>query len=121
MAKVQVGVGPRVPQVVILVGATGDLSQRKLLPGLFHLVSAGFIPGCRIIGMSLDNIDAARFKMLVRGALDRYFARKLNEPTGMLLRKSSTTFRWPQGLLTSRLPSREPKRLSGQKRGASTT
>src|SRR5258706_14700428 len=29
-------VGPRYPQVVVLVGATGDLSQRRLLPGLFH-------------------------------------------------------------------------------------
>ena len=37
-------VGPRFPQVVVLVGATGDLSRRKLLPGLFHLCSAGFHP-----------------------------------------------------------------------------
>jgi glucose-6-phosphate 1-dehydrogenase len=44
-------VGPRYPQVLVLVGATGDLSRRKLLPGLFHLVSSGFIPGCRIIGV----------------------------------------------------------------------
>ena len=57
MAKVTVGVGPQSPQVVVLVGATGDLAKRKLLPGLFHLVAAGFIPGCRIIGVSLDNLD----------------------------------------------------------------
>ncbi len=25
-------------------GETGDLSRRKLLPGLFHLVNDGFIP-----------------------------------------------------------------------------
>jgi glucose-6-phosphate 1-dehydrogenase len=43
---------------VVLFGATGDLARRKLLPGLFHLASAGFIPGCRIIGVSLDDIDA---------------------------------------------------------------
>ena len=53
-------VGPRYPQVVVLVGATGDLSRRKLLPGLFHLCRAGFIPGCRIIGVSLDDLDARR-------------------------------------------------------------
>ena len=64
---------------MVLVGATGDLSQRKLLPGLFHLVSAGFIPGCRIIGVSLDATDVEGFRAIVRAALDRFFARKLNE------------------------------------------
>ena len=47
-AKSRARVGPRYPHLVVLVGATGDLARRKLLPGLFHLSSAGFIPGCRI-------------------------------------------------------------------------
>jgi glucose-6-phosphate 1-dehydrogenase len=64
MAKVPAGVGPRLPQVVVLFGATGDLARRKLLPGLFHLVNAGFIPGCRIIGVSLDDIDTEGFRSL---------------------------------------------------------
>jgi len=51
VAKIPPGVGPQNPQVVVLVGATGDLARRKLLPGLFHLTSSGFIPGCRIIGL----------------------------------------------------------------------
>ena len=58
MAKVPAGVGPRFPQVVVLVGATGDLARRKLIPGLLHLATAGFIPGCRIVGVSLDELDA---------------------------------------------------------------
>jgi len=61
------------------VGATGDLSRRKLLPGLFHLSSAGFIPGCRIIGVSLDELDPDGFRMIARGALDQFSARKVNE------------------------------------------
>ena len=28
-----------------MFGATGDLAKRKLLPGLFHLASAGLLPG----------------------------------------------------------------------------
>ena len=52
VGKIPPGVGPKHSQVVVLVGATGDLSRRKLLPGLFYLSSAGFIPGCRIIGTS---------------------------------------------------------------------
>src|ERR1041385_5613075 len=72
-------VGPRYPQVVVLVGATGDLSRRKLLPGLYHLTSAGFIPGCRIIGVSLDDIDVDGFRKIAREALDQFSSRKVNE------------------------------------------
>ena len=72
-------VGPRYPQVVVLVGATGDLSQRKLLPGLFHLCRAGFIPGCRIIGISLDDLDADGFRELARKAVEQFSSRKLVE------------------------------------------
>ena len=79
MAKIAPGVGPRFPQLVVLVGATGDLSQRKLLPGLFHLACNGFIPGCRIIGVSLDDLDADGFRAVARKALDQFSARKVNE------------------------------------------
>ena len=74
------GVGPRLPQVVVLVGATGDLARRKLLPGLYHLDSSGFMPDCRIIGVSLDDIDAATFRQHARSALEESDTRKLNEP-----------------------------------------
>ncbi|MGA2045913.1 MAG: glucose-6-phosphate dehydrogenase [Roseiarcus sp.] len=79
MAKIPPGVGPRFPQVVVLVGATGDLSQRKLLPGLFHLCSAGFIPACRIIGVSLDVIDVEGFRAIARGALEKFGGRKASD------------------------------------------
>jgi glucose-6-phosphate 1-dehydrogenase len=73
-------VGPSHPQVVVLFGATGDLSRRKLIPGLFHLVSAGFIPGCRIIGVSLDAIGADEFRAIAREAITRFFNRKTTDP-----------------------------------------
>ena len=77
--KISPGVGPRHPQVVVLVGATGDLARRKLLPGLFHLASAGFIPGCRIIGVSLDALDAESFRASARQALDEFSSRKVSD------------------------------------------
>ncbi len=79
MAKNASRVGPKHPQVVVLVGATGDLSRRRLLPGLFHLCSAGFIPGCRIIGVSLDDLDADGFRASAREALDQFSSRKPKE------------------------------------------
>lgn len=37
--------------VIVLFGATGDLAKRKLLPGLFHLATAGLLPdNYRIVG-----------------------------------------------------------------------
>jgi glucose-6-phosphate 1-dehydrogenase len=77
MAKVPAGVGPRFPQVVVLVGATGDLARRKLIPGLLHLARAGFIPACRIIGVSLDQLDAAAFRNFAREAVNEFAARKV--------------------------------------------
>jgi glucose-6-phosphate 1-dehydrogenase len=79
MAKIPAGVGPRNPQVVVLFGATGDLARRKLLPGLFHLSSVGFIPGCRIIGVSLDDIDLDGFRAIARAALDEFSSRKTSD------------------------------------------
>ena len=67
MAKVPAGVGPRFPQVVVLVGATGDLARRKL------------IPGCRVIGVSLDDLDADGFRKFARAALDEFSARKVSD------------------------------------------
>src|SRR5271156_1196716 len=79
LGKIPPGVGPKPSQVVVLVGATGDLSRRRLLPGLFHLSNAGFIPGCEIIGVSLDNIDSDGFRKIAREALDQFSSRKVKE------------------------------------------
>ncbi len=71
--------GPRYPHLVVLVGATGDLSRRKLLPGLFHLANSGFIPGCRIIGVSLDEMDAESFRGFARAALTEFSHRPVSD------------------------------------------
>ena len=72
-------VGPKYPHLVMLFGATGDLARRKLIPGLYHLVSAGFIPSCRIVGVSLDELDADGFRKLARSALDEFSQREITD------------------------------------------
>ena len=79
MKKIPNGVGPSYPQVVVLIGATGDLSKRKLMPGLFHLSSAGFIPGCRIIGVSLDDLDTQGFREEMHKAVLEFSTRKVDD------------------------------------------
>ena len=73
------GAGPKQPQVVVLFGATGDLAKRKLLPGLFHLAMSGLLPGYRIVGVSLDDIDREQFRALVRASLDEFYTRSFAE------------------------------------------
>ena len=88
MAKIPSGVGPQFPQVVVLFGATGDLAHRKLLPGLFYLSSTGFIPGCRIVGVSLDEINVDGFREAARKALDEFSTRKVIESDWQAFAKS---------------------------------
>ncbi len=42
------------PVTVVLFGATGDLSRRKLLPGLLHLFQSGLLRDLQVVGTSLD-------------------------------------------------------------------
>jgi glucose-6-phosphate 1-dehydrogenase len=76
MTRIPPGVGPKFPHVVVLFGATGDLARRKLLPGLFHLSSMGFIPDCRIVGVSLDEMSPEAFRQFAREAVNEFSSRK---------------------------------------------
>src|SRR5215207_9345070 len=40
------------PHVIVLFGATGDLSRRKLLPGLAHLALSALAPDIQVVGTS---------------------------------------------------------------------
>src|SRR5687768_10179511 len=55
--------GERVaPHVVVLFGAFGDLSRRKLLPGLAHLAASSLAPDIRVVGTSLEDEDDESFR-----------------------------------------------------------
>lgn len=73
---VGLGAGPGVAPVV-LFGATGELARRKLLSGCFQLTSAGFSLGCRIIAMSLDELDDEGLRAASRTALDESSSRNV--------------------------------------------
>lgn len=63
----------RVPadQVIVLLGATGDLARRKLLPGMFHLSRVGLMPRrFRIVGAARGAIGEEEFRQLARDSVD---------------------------------------------------
>ncbi len=63
---------PLEPQVVVLFGATGDLSRRKLIPGLLHLARTGLMPDFRLVGISLDAMGDEAFRTFARAACDEF-------------------------------------------------
>ena len=64
--------GAAVPDdhVIVLFGALGDLSKRKLLPGLFHLDRAGLMPErYKVIGTSRKGGSEDDFRAIARAAV----------------------------------------------------
>ncbi|WP_432478194.1 glucose-6-phosphate dehydrogenase [Nocardioides sp. GXQ0305] len=60
------------PTTVVLFGATGDLSRRKLLPGLLHLFKSGLLRDIRVVGTSLDEHTTDSFRDLARDAVHEF-------------------------------------------------
>ncbi len=60
------------PTTVVLFGATGDLAQRKLLPGLLHLFQSGLLSDVQVVGTSLDDHDRESFIEFARKAIAEY-------------------------------------------------
>ena len=59
---------------IIIFGASGDLTQRKLAPALFHLHSIGALPGrCRFVAFARSQFDDDTYrKLLFEVASDNY-------------------------------------------------
>ncbi|WP_018789534.1 glucose-6-phosphate dehydrogenase [Salinispora arenicola] len=60
--------GDRLPQTLLLLGATGDLAERLLLPGLGRLVATGVQPNLMLLGSGMDDWDNERWRRRVSDA-----------------------------------------------------
>jgi glucose-6-phosphate 1-dehydrogenase len=68
----------------IILGATGDLTKRKLIPAIYKLIQDKKLDNFLIIGAALDEINADEFIDRARA-----FIPAVNEETWQLLRKAS--------------------------------
>jgi glucose-6-phosphate 1-dehydrogenase len=51
------------PCVLVMFGAAGDLTKRKLIPALFNLVKAKLLPdGFAVMGVSVDDLGVEEFR-----------------------------------------------------------
>ena len=53
----------RDPSLMVIFGATGDLSARKLLPAIYNLTKQRLLPaGFAVVGAAIDDLDDAGFR-----------------------------------------------------------
>ena len=67
------------PNVVVLFGATGDLSRRKLLPGLLNLSQAGLLPDFRVVGAARTEMTDDEFRTYALDACGEFGRRDFGE------------------------------------------
>src|ERR1041384_504995 len=58
------------PCVVVIFGATGDLTKRKLMPALCRLLQMGCLESVRILGIGRSAMSEEDFQTLVHEALE---------------------------------------------------
>ncbi len=69
-------------QILIIFGASGDLTKRKLVPALFHLKRQKLLPKkFAIIGVGRTKMDDEAFRNKMRGALNRFAGVEEKEKT----------------------------------------
>ncbi len=61
------------PCAVVIFGASGDLTRRKLIPALFHLKGDGLLPDAfTVVGVAREPLDDRSFRAAMRRALDEF-------------------------------------------------
>ena len=61
------------PSCLVIFGASGDLTQRKLIPGLYSLAHDGLLPpGQTIVGMARSEMSDDQFRAAMREACDEH-------------------------------------------------
>jgi len=64
---------PPEPQEIVIFGASGDLTKRKLLPAFFHLFTAGLLPErFAIVGYARSEMSNREFAEDAREAIKRF-------------------------------------------------
>ena len=64
---------PPDPQAVVIFGASGDLTKRKLLPAFYHLFAEGLLPqGFAIVGYARSKLTVEEFHQRARDAVGEF-------------------------------------------------
>jgi glucose-6-phosphate 1-dehydrogenase len=65
------------PTTLVIFGATGDLSKRKLLPAIYNLAHEGALPErFNLVGSSRSDMSDEEFRDLARESIEQYSRRQ---------------------------------------------
>jgi glucose-6-phosphate 1-dehydrogenase len=71
---------PPADQDIVIVGGTGDLARRKLLPALYNLCRAGLLPARGpIVGFARSQLSDDQFRGVARDAVEEHSRTGLSE------------------------------------------
>ena len=71
------GAKPAPPCIIVIFGASGDLTKRKLIPALYNLRLHGLLPDETIVlGAARSELDDTTFRTQMKDALDKYAVQK---------------------------------------------
>ncbi len=70
------------PTIVVIFGASGDLTARKLAPAIFNLSMDSLLPShCYLIGYGRKEISDIEFRNYIKESSEKYSRRKISEHT----------------------------------------
>jgi glucose-6-phosphate 1-dehydrogenase len=98
---------------IVIVGATGNLARRKLLPALYDLQAQGLLPEHgRIVGLARSPFTDDQFRGLAREAIERTARLPLDgEAWEYLAQRMSFVRLTDEGFAELRLRLQQPERL----------
>ncbi len=68
------------PTIVVIFGASGDLTARKLAPAIFNLSMDSLLPShCYLIGYGRKEISDDEFREYIRSSIGKHSRRKITE------------------------------------------
>ena len=68
------------PPTIVIFGASGDLTKRKLIPALYNLRLKGSLPeGTRVVGYARRPYDHEEFRRLMREGVSQFSAKTFEE------------------------------------------
>lgn len=91
------------PFVMVIFGATGDLTARKLIPALYNLLASGFLPDrFFVVGFARRPLSHDDFRSLMRDAIEKSLHGKQIDMTAW--KKLSANVYYQQGFFEDRKP-----------------
>lgn len=67
------------PTLLVIFGASGDLTRRKLIPALFNLALDQLLPSCfNLVGFGRKAISDEAFQEMAKGAIEDFSRRSLS-------------------------------------------